>query len=362
MDMPFCPSSPVQPVLRAVDFFCGAGGMTHGLRSAGIDVLGGIDNEEQCRASYESNNAPARFLHRDITQLTFEELAGAFGLHVDDPRLVFVGCSPCQYWSKIQTSRAKSEKTAFLLKEFQRFVEHFLPGFIVLENVPGLKTNRRSYLPRFLEAIEAQGYHYAQGIVDAQFYGVPQHRRRYLLIAARHFSHVALPEPEGAPIPLSAVLGPAHGFPPIPAGHADKSDFMHTTAALTEKNLRRLRLTPHDGGTRMAWKDDPELQIDAYRGKDDYFCDVYGRMHWDRPAPTITTRFHSLSNGRFGHPEEDRAISLREGAVLQSFPRDYRFTASSMYGIARQIGNAVPPALARHIGQYLVRMVSHGNI
>ena len=138
MDMPFCPSSPVQPVLRAVDFFCGAGGMTHGLRSAGIDVLGGIDNEEQCRASYESNNAPARFLHRDITQLTFEELAGTFGLRVDDPRLVFVGCSPCQYWSKIQTSRAKSEKTAFLLKEFQRFVEHFLPGFIVLENVPGL--------------------------------------------------------------------------------------------------------------------------------------------------------------------------------------------------------------------------------
>lgn len=177
MDKPLCSPPSIQPILRAVDFFCGAGGMTHGLRSAGIDVLGGIDNEAQCRTSYEANNAPARFLHKDITQLTFEELAETFNLRIDDPRLVFVGCSPCQYWSKIQTSRIKSEKTAFLLKEFQRFVEHFLPGFIVLENVPGLKTRQRSYLPRFLEALETQGYHYAQDIVDAQFYDVPQHRR-----------------------------------------------------------------------------------------------------------------------------------------------------------------------------------------
>ncbi len=364
MNTPHCSTpSTAQPALRAIDFFCGAGGMTHGLRSAGIDVLGGIDNEEQCRVSYESNNAPALFLHRDITQLTFEELVEVFGLSIDDPMLLFVGCSPCQYWSKIQTSRTKSETSAFLLKEFQRFVEHFLPGFIVLENVPGLQSNRRSYLPCFLRALESQGYHYAQGIVDAQYYDVPQHRRRYLLIASRHFSQVSLPEPEGKPIPVSAVLGPDHGFPPIPAGHVDSSDFMHTTAGLTEKNLRRLHLTSPDGGTRMAWKDNPELQINAYRGKDNCFCDVYGRMYWGRPAPTITTRFHSLSNGRFGHPEEDRAISLREGAVLQSFPRDYKFVASGMGSIARQIGNAVPPALARHIGQKLLGMVSHhGNI
>ena len=357
------PTSSAHPDLRAVDFFCGAGGMTYGLRSAGINVLGGVDNEEQCRTTYETNNDPAIFLHNDITKLSFEELIEVFDICVDDPNLVFVGCSPCQYWSKIQTSRIKSEKSAFLLKEFQRFVDYFLPGFIVLENVPGLKTNQRSYLPSFLKFLEEQGYHYAQDIVDAQFYDVPQHRRRYLLIASRHFSQVCLPEPKGKPIHVSSVLGPKHNFPAIPAGHVDSSDFMHTTAALSEKNLRRLRLTPPDGGTRMAWKDDPELQISAYKGKDDCFRDVYGRMYWNRPAPTITTRFHSLSNGRFGHPEEDRALSLREGAVLQSFPPDYRFTASSLSGIARQIGNAVPPALARHIGQTLLRMVSHhGNL
>lgn len=362
MDTRPCHLFPTQNSLRAVDFFCGAGGMTHGLRSAGINVLGGVDNEEQCRISYETNNEPARFLHRDISKLSCEELAEEFDLAIDDAQLLFVGCSPCQYWSKIWTSRTKNVATAFLLKEFQRFVEYFLPGLIVLENVPGIKTNQGSYLPCFLDRLEKQGYHYAQGIVDAQFYGVPQHRRRYLLIAARHIAHISLPTPGNKIVPISSVIGPTHGFPAIPAGHVDRSDLMHTAASLSEKNLRRLRLTPHDGGTRMAWKDDPELQINAYKGKDDCFFDVYGRMFWNRPAPTITTRFHSLSNGRFGHPEEDRAISLREGAVLQSFPRDYKFVASSIYGIARQIGNAVPPALARHIGQYLMKVVYYGNI
>ena len=356
------PSSSSLPVLRAVDFFCGAGGMTYGLRSAGIDVLGGVDIEKQCQITYEINNAPARFLHRDIKQLTFKELAELFDLRVNDPYLLFVGCSPCQYWSKIQTSRTKSETSAFLLKEFQRFVEYFLPGFIVLENVPGLKSHKQSYLPQFLNFLEIHGYHFAQGIINAQYYGVPQHRRRYLLIASRTFSNISLPKPETTVIPVSSVLGPAHGFPAIPAGHVDSTDFMHTSAALSNKNLCRIRLTPRDGGTRSAWKDNRELQINAYKGKDSCFLDVYGRMYWDRPAPTITTRFNSLSNGRFGHPEEDRALSLREGAVLQSFPREYKFIASNTHAIACQIGNSVPPVLARHIGHYLLRMLHHGNI
>jgi len=109
-------------------------------------------------------------------------------------------------------------------------------------------------------------------------------------------------------------------------------------------------LTPKNGGTRLSWKDVKELQIDAYRGDDTIFKDVYGRMLWDKPAPTITTRFNSFSNGRFGHPEENRAISLREGATLQTFPKTYIFTENNMAITARQIGNAVPPELARRIG------------
>lgn len=348
--------------LSAVDFFCGAGGMTHGLRLSGIHVLAGIDNEEQCRQSYEKNNNPAKFLAYDVAKLSCEQLAQQLNLKVGDPFLVFAGCSPCQYWSKIQTSRKKSASTAFLLEEFQRFVEFFLPGFVVIENVPGLMTNAKSYLPDFLKFLKENGYNYAHDVINAQFYGVPQHRRRYLLIASRCVSEVSLPAPEKEIRDVASVLGAAHGFPPIAAGHLDTTAFMHSAAALSEKNLRRIHITPHNGGTRTAWKDDDELQINAYRGKDHCFLDVYGRMFWNKPAPTITTRFNSLSNGRFGHPEEDRAISLREGAVLQSFPLDYQFIASNMNAVARQIGNAVPPELAKRIGQHLLRMVAHGNV
>ena len=348
--------------LSAVDFFCGAGGMTNGLRLAGIHVLAGIDNEEQCRQSYEHNNKPAKFLGYDVAKLSCEHLDQELNLKVDDPFLVFAGCSPCQYWSKIQTSRKKNESTAFLLKEFQRFVQFFLPGFIIIENVPGLMTNAQSYLPCFLKFLKENGYSYAHNVINAQFYGVPQHRRRYLLIASRHVSAVSLPAPEKKIRDVASVLGVTNGFPSIPAGHIDTTAFMHTAAALSEKNLRRIRMTPHDGGTRTAWKDDPELQINAYRRKDECFLDVYGRMFWKKPAPTITTRFNSLSNGRFGHPDEDRAISLREGAVLQSFSLDYQFISSNMNAVARQIGNAVPPELAKRIGQHLLRMVAHGNV
>ena len=351
-----------QRTLRAVDFFCGAGGMTHGLLKAGINVLCGIDNELQCKHSYEENNKPATFINNDISSLSCEELTKELHLSVNDPTLIFAGCSPCQYWSKIQTSRAKSEATAFLLKEFQRFVAYFLPGFVVLENVPGLKTNAQSYLPHFLAFLKKRRYRYAQAIINAQFYGVPQHRRRYLLIASRCLSKVSLPVPSVELISVEDVLGPKNGFSPISAGHVDSTAFMHTAASLSEKNLRRIRLTPHDGGTRVAWKDDPELQINAYKGKNTCFRDVYGRMFWGKPAPTITTRFNSLSNGRFGHPEEDRAISLREGAALQSFPQNYQFIGSNMHAIACQIGNAVPPELAKRIGQHLLKMVQHGHV
>lgn len=348
--------------LRAIDFFCGGGGMTYGLRTAGIDVLGGVDIASDCRETYEFNNRPSVFVEKDISSLDAESMGDIFGIRRDDRGLVFVGCSPCQYWSKIRTDRGKSEKSAFLLKEFQRFIKAFLPGFVVLENVPGLRSNPRSYLSRFLDFLKRTGYAFADDVIDASRYGVPQHRHRYLLVASRTRTDVTLPEAEESTVTVRQIIGEENGFPSIPAGHADDTDFMHTAAALSALNLRRIRRTPHDGGDRLSWKDDPELQLDAYRGRDDIFKDVYGRIRWDRPAPTVTTRFNSLSNGRFGHPEEDRALSLREGASLQTFPTDYRFFGSNRNAVARQIGNAVPPLLARHIGAHLMRLAGDGDL
>jgi DNA (cytosine-5)-methyltransferase 1 len=183
-------------------------------------------------------------------------------------------------------------------------------------------------------------------------YGIPQKRVRFLLIAARGDTEPAIPRKSKSKRSVKDII---FDLPPIGAGEQSSRYDLHRAAILSAKNLKRIALTPADGGTRIAWKDDPELQIPAYRGKDAIFRDVYGRMAWDTPAPTITTRFNSLSNGRFGHPEQNRAISLMEGALLQSFSKNYKFINDRDIVIARQIGNAVPPKFAKLIAQRIIR-------
>ena len=143
----------------------------------------------------------------------------------------------------------------------------------------------------------------------------------------------------------------------IPAGHKDHTAFKHTCAGLDEKSLRRLGMTPHNGGSRLVWAGIPELQLDCYVGKDHSFRDNYGRMWWDRPAPTITTKFFSVSSGRFSHPDEDRPISIREGATLQTFPLDYVFKVNSIAAAAKMIGNAVPCEYARRLGVHIQTLI-----
>ncbi len=347
--------------LKAIDFFCGTGGMTYGMSQAGIDVLAGIDIDPNCKETYESNNPNSKFIKKDIHKLSEKELIGLTGIKKNDDSLVFICCSPCQYWTNINTDKKNSLKSKGLLKEFQCFVSWFKPGYLVIENVPGLLKNKKEkILSEFLGFLEKESYVYDHRIVNANHYGVPQHRKRYLLIATKVSDNIRIPEGEhDEGLTLRNYIGVHNGFPAVEDGHKDKTEFMHSTAFLSEKNKKRIRKTPKNGGTRMSWKDDPELQINAYRGKDNIFKDVYGRMFWDKPAPTITTRFNSLSNGRFGHPEEPRAISLREGATLQTFPITYIFKGSNEASIARQIGNAVPPELAKRIG--LIILGSYKN-
>lgn len=347
--------------MRAVDFFCGAGGMSYGLSQAGIKVLAGIDNSKDCRATYRHNIPEARYIRRDIVNLSAPELGRRLGIVPDDPDIVFSGCSPCQFWSKIRTDKSKSEKTAFLLKQFQRFIRHFRPGFVVVENVPGLaRTKDHTILADFIQFLEKLDYCCTDGVINAAHYGVPQNRMRYLLIASRVTEVRPLPKMDAAEhLTVADFIGQKNGFAPIGAGTRDKSDFNHSTMSLSEKNLERIAMTPRSGGTRLAWAGRADLQIDAYRQSNAIFRDVYGRMAWDKPAPTITTKFLSLSNGRFGHPEENRAISVREGAALQTFPANYVFCGNNLAALGRQIGNAVPPVLARRIGEHLLGL-RHG--
>lgn len=350
------------PEMKAIDFFCGAGGMSYGLQSAGIQVLAGIDNSKECRDTYTANVTGAKFIQHDIGTLSAPELGRRLDLKPGDPEVLFAGCSPCQFWSKIRTDKTKSQRTAQLLRHFQKFIKYFSPGFVLVENVPGLyRRTSESILPAFLEFLDCEGYVWSDGVVNANHYGVPQKRMRYLLLATRLSETICLPEPEINPnLTVDAFIGVKNGFQKIAAGHQDTTPRLHSAAILSRKNLERISLTEKSGGNRMAWRDDPHLQIPAYEGRDHIFRDVYGRMYWDRPAPTITTRFNSLSNGRFGHPDEDRAISIREGATLQTFPICYRFHVSNNNVAARQIGNAVPPEMARRIGTHVLALRANG--
>ncbi len=349
--------------LKAVDFFCGAGGMTYGLRKAKIRVLGGIDNDPNLRDTYEVNNRGSKFIRADVSKLSFGELSEQLNIERNDDKLIFIGCSPCQYYTTIQTEKEKSKKSKMLLVDFQRFVDHFRPGYIIIENVPGLETKPDSPLQRFKSFISGLGYCIDDKVLNAVQYNVPQNRKRYLLIATRVQDTIYLPKGRRQKkLTVRNYIGNYQTFAPVAAGNKDSSKFMHTVSGLEKINLKRIRRTSHNGGTRLEWKNDPELQLACYVGKDYLFYDVYGRMYWDKPAPTITTKFNSITNGRYGHPEQDRAISIREGAVLQSFPLHYKFKSDSICTIAKMIGNAVPPELARWIGKTLVNHAQNGTV
>ena len=339
---------------KAIDFFCGGGGMTCGLRQAGINVIAGVDFDSDCKETYESNNEGAKFINADITKLPLNFFEEKFNIKKNDDRLIMVGGSPCQYYSLINTSREKSRKSKGLLMDFKNFIEYYNPGYVLVENVPGIMTNKESVLPFFLSFLSEMGYgNVKYDIIDMSYYGVPQTRKRFSLIASRVTS-VDLPKKDNKKAILSEFIGVNNGFLRVAAGHHDITPFNHTVAGLNDINLQRLSKTPLNGGDRLSWKDDPFLQLKCFVGKDKSFTDTFGRMWWDRPAPTITTKFYSISNGRFAHPEENRAISLREGATLQTFPKDYIFKATSMASIARLIGNAVPPEYAKRLGLSII--------
>lgn len=342
--------------IKAVDFFCSGGGMSCGMQQAGIEVVAGVDFDLTCKATYEANIKGAEFIHADVFKLKEEALEKDLGLKKNDDNLLLIGCSPCQFWSIINTAREKSAKSKDLLKEFRRFVEYFNPGYVVVENVPGVMRRKgESGLEDFIEWLKENKYTVHANIHEVSNYGVPQHRKRFTLIANRITNSELYPvEYKDKKVTVRDVLGEKNGFQKISQGHKDSTVFMHSTAGLNQLNQERLSLTPKDGGTRLAYVFDERLAAPCHYGNTKGFKDIYGRMFWDKPAPTITTKFFSISNGRFAHPEEDRAISLREGAILQSFPKEYIFKTTSIADTARMIGNAVPPKYAKAVGESII--------
>ena len=313
--------------------------------------MGGIDIDPNCKVTYERNN-DTKYLCADVSNLNIKSLSKIFNIRRNQSNLIFVGCSPCQYYSNMNTDKSKSSETRLLLDDFQGFVDYYKPGYIFIENVPGLKRDPESPLGKFKIFLTENGYVFDEDIINAKYFGVPQNRRRYILIATRVKEKISLPKGNRNAIKtVRDAIGDYSKFYPIVSGYKDKSSFIHTAADLSDINKRRLGQVPLNGGNRESWDD--ELQLECYKNHEGH-TDVYGRMHWDKPSPTITTRFCSISNGRYGHPDQLRAISLREGATLQSFPEDYIFYSESQGIIAKMIGNAVPPQLAALIGKKII--------
>lgn len=350
--------------LKAVDFFCGGGGMSYGMKMAGIEILAGIDYEENCKETYEENIGKNKFIKADVFDLKEIDLQNQLNLEVNDDNLILIGCSPCQFWSIINTDKKKSERSKNLLIEFERFVKYFYPGYVVVENVPGvLRKKKESGLQDFIIWLEENNYSVHFNIHNVNDYGVPQNRKRFTLVANRITEKKIFPEPELVrKLTVRDVIGKENGFPEILAGQKDNSSFRHSSSNLSEKSLERIKRVPKNGGDRMGFAMDPMLQLKCFIGKPNSFVDTFGRLWWDRPAPTITTKFTSVSNGRFVHPDENRALSLREGATLQSFPKEYKFFGSNHSSIARLIGNAVPPEYAKRIGKAIIENHSNGKL
>jgi len=345
-------STPRMRKVYAVDLFCGAGGLTNGLESAGIDVRLGVDIDPACEFPYTTNNR-AKFLLKSVEDIDARDLEKVFRKH--GIRLL-AGCAPCQTFSTYNQKAAPTDKRWRLLLQFSRLVGELSPELVTMENVPRLMGH--DIFKKFVGQLEEARYHVKYEIVSCMDYGVPQQRQRLVLLASR-FAPIRLLVPTEFGASLRTVREVIGDLPRLQAGEIDPADPLHRTAMLSEINLSPIE-SSNPGGTWRDWKD--ALVADCHKKETGRtYPSVYGRMCWDEPAPTITTQFYGFGNGRFGHPEQNRAISLREGAILQSFPRDYVFAPPdepiSKKSVGRLIGNAVPPMLGEVIGRSVLAHV-----
>tara|TARA_R110002074_G_scaffold231057_1_gene402633 strand:+ start:319 stop:1365 length:1047 start_codon:yes stop_codon:yes gene_type:complete len=330
---------------EVVDLFCGIGALSHGLKLAGFKVVAGYDIDENCKFAYEKNN-DAEFFARDVAKLKAEEIEKHFSGKVPS---VLAGCAPCQPFSTYKHRYEEDPKWNFVTK-FAALAVAVNPDFITMENVPALlKYKDGSVFKRFCSIIQKGGYELEWSIEHCERYGVPQRRRRLVVLASKKYRLGRLVADDNNIVSVRQAIGK---LPKVSAGGSHPKDPLHAASGLTKINLKRIRAS-RPGGT---WRDWPKsLRADCHvRATGKTYPGVYARMTWEDPSPTLTTQCYGFGNGRFGHPEQDRAITLREAAILQSFPRNYEFVPEgqkvSFVEVGRWIGNAVPVKLAEAIG------------
>lgn len=354
-------------LLKVIDLFSGCGGSALGFKQAGFDIKVAVDINTLASESFKLNFPKAEVFTSDISTISSKELLKAAGAFSGE-EIVVIACPPCQGFSTARRkSQAGSDPRNTLIYEFLRVVADIKPFAFVMENVPGLERGiGKIMFYDIVSKLKKMGYHIVYKVVDTADYGVPQRRKRLVLIGTSNSKNgLIFPEQtnqdpshsEGYLPPWNTVRNAIKDLKKIKAGEKSEDDPIHSASSLAEINLKRMGVTPHDGGGRTSWPE--ELILECHKNVTGY-KDVYGRMKWDIPSPTITGGCVMISKGRFGHPEQDRAISLREAARLQTFPDDYKF-AGSTGQIAAQLGNAVPPLLAKRIADTLALCIKESE-
>jgi len=350
--------------LFAVDIFSGAGGLTTGLKAAGFRVAAGVEIEQHAVSTFKVNHPETRVFKQDVTTVTGADLiaeTGGVGVHL------LAGCPPCQGFTSLTSKYKRTDPRNRLIVELARLVEESKPLVLMMENVPGLEQKGKPLFDQFVRRIKAAGYIPEWDVLQVADYGVPQSRRRLVLLAGRGFS-VPLPKAthsktgEGG-LPQWRTVRSVIEAMPTPISMSDlKSDAgtqehgWHVVRDLSPQNQRRLQ----HAKPGMHWKKIPKrLRPDCHQDKDAGFSNVYGRMKWDEASPTITAGCTTLSKGRFGHPEENRTISAREAAMLQTFPADYVFSSPYMEYVCAMIGNALPCDFAAVLARSCAAAIRH---
>lgn len=341
-----------------VDLFCGAGGLTHGLQKAGIDIKAGFDIESSCKFPYEQNN-DAEFIQKNVANVTADEIKTRFESKAYS---LLAGCAPCQPFSKYTQAQVQEKDERWgLLYQFARLIKETQPDFVTMENVPGLKKHK-VYLD-FIESLRYEGYSVDEQLVFCPDYGMAQTRKRLVLLASR-LGEVSLLKPTHHKNQYVTVKDAIKHLPRLRAGCSNKSDPLHRCSSLSVLNMKRIKASK-PGGT---WRDWPEELRAKCHMKDSGkgYSSVYGRMSWNEPSPTITTQCYGFGNGRFGHPSQARAISLREAAILQSFPEKYEFVPPEgrydIIHLGKMIGNAVPVRLGEVVGISLLKHLAETQV